>query len=120
MMPRYIPWVRHKRRQQASTAMKALAMAVSIVAIPTAVLAQAAITGTVLDSSGATVAGVLVEASSPELIEKLRTTTSDYAGRYRIENLRPGTYAVRFTRAGLRVVEHDGIELTGSFTATVD
>jgi hypothetical protein len=100
--------------------MRALAIAVSIVAIPTAVLAQAAITGTVLDSSGAAVPGVIIEARSPELIEKVRTTVSDEGGRYRIENLRPGIYSVRFARAGLMEVEHDGIELTGSFTATVD
>jgi hypothetical protein len=100
--------------------MRAFVLAISIVAIPTAVLAQAAISGTVLDSSGAAVAGVAVEASSPELIEKVRTTISDESGRYRIENLRPGTYAVRFARAGLSEVEHDGIELSGSFTATVD
>ena len=95
-------------------------MAVSIVAIPTAVLAQAAITGIVLDSSGASVAGVVVEATSPELIEKLRTTTTGENGRYRIENLRPGIYVVRFERAGLAEVRRDGIELTGSFTATID
>ena len=57
--------------------MRALLLAVSLVVIPTAVLAQAAIAGVVLDSSGAAVAGVVVEASSPELIEKLRTTISD-------------------------------------------
>jgi hypothetical protein len=100
--------------------MRALVIAISIIAIPTAALAQAAITGTVLDSSGAAVADVVVEASSPELIEKIRTTMTDESGRYRIENLRPGIYSVRFARAGLAEVEHDGIELTGSFTATVD
>lgn len=100
--------------------MRALLLAVSIVVIPSAVLAQAAITGTVLDASGAALAGAVVEASSPELIEKLRTTISDQSGRYRIENLRPGTYTVRFARAGLSEVRRDGIDLTGSFTATVD
>ena len=100
--------------------MRALLLAVSLVVIPTAVLAQAAIAGVVLDSSGAAVAGVVVEASSPELIEKLRTTISDESGRYRLENLRPGTYTVRFAHAGLSEIQRDGIELTGLFTATVD
>ncbi len=71
--------------------MRALLLAVSLVVLPTAVLAQAAIAGVVLDTSGAAVAGVVVEASSPELIEKLRTTISDESGRYRLENLRPGS-----------------------------
>jgi len=100
--------------------MRALLLAVSLVVSSTAVLAQAAITGVVLDSSGAAVAGVVIEVTSPELIEKLRTTISDGNGRYRLENLRPGTYSVRFAHAGLSEIERDGIELTGSFTATVD
>jgi len=100
--------------------MRALAIAVAIVLIPTAVLAQTAITGTVLDSSGASVPGVVVETTSPELIEKVRTATTDEDGRYRIENLRPGIYSVRFERTGMAGVLRDGIELTGSFTATVD
>jgi len=100
--------------------MRALVVAVSIVATPTAVLAQAAISGVVRDSSGAAVAAVVVEATSPELIEKARATVSNEGGYYRIENLRPGTYAVRFVHAGLREVRREGIELTGSFTATVD
>jgi hypothetical protein len=100
--------------------MRALLVAVSIVVTPTAVFAQAAIAGVVLDSSGAAVANVVVEATSPALIEKFRTTVSDESGRYRLENLRPGTYAVRFTRSGLGEIQRDGIELTGSFTATVD
>ena len=41
--------------------------------------------------------GVTVEAASPALIEKVRTTVTDGNGRYRIENLQPGTYLVTFT-----------------------
>jgi hypothetical protein len=43
-------------------------IAVSIVDIPAAVLAQAAISRTTLDEAGAAVAGVTVEASGPELL----------------------------------------------------
>jgi len=46
--------------------MRAFVLAVSIVGTPTAVLAQAAIPGTLLDSSGAAVAEVIVKATSPE------------------------------------------------------
>ena len=72
------------------------------------------------DASGAVLPGVTVEASSPVLIEKVRTTVSDDRGLYRIVNLPPGTYVVTFTLQGFNVVKRDGIELTGSFTAQID
>ena len=56
-------------------------------------LAQASIAGVVRDASGAVLPGVTVEAASPALIEKVRTVVTDGAGQYRIEPLRPGTYA---------------------------
>ena len=65
-------------------------------------------------------AGVAVEASSPALIERARQAVTDDGGRYRIEDLRPGTYTVTFVRAGWRTVVRTGVELTGSSTATVD
>ena len=47
--------------------------------------------------------GVTVEASSPALIEKVRSAVTDGSGQYRIEDLRPGTYAVTFScRASAR------------------
>ena len=64
--------------------------------------------------------GVTVEASSPVLIEKVRTTVSDDRGLYRIVNLPPGTYVVTFTLQGFNVVKRDGVELTGAFTAQID
>src|SRR5215469_9857563 len=85
------------------------------IVVPSPAFAQAAITGTVKDTSGAVVPGVTVEASSPELIEKVRTAVSDGTGRYRIENLRPGIYAVTFTLTGFNTFKREGIELTGSF-----
>ena len=44
---------------------------------------------------------------------------TDGAGQYRIEQLRPGTYTVTFTLPGFSTVKREGIELAGSFTATV-
>ena len=85
-----------------------------------AAFAQAAIAGSVKDSSGAALPGVTVEASSPALIEKTRTAVTDGHGRYRIEDLRPGVYTVRFTLKGWRPSQLEGVELTGSFTATAD
>jgi hypothetical protein len=88
--------------------------------IPAVARAQATIAGTVRDSSGAALPGVTVEASSPALIEKVRSATSDGSGLYRIVNLPPGVYAVSFTIPGFNVIRREGIELSGSFTALID
>jgi len=82
--------------------------------------AQATITGLVKDSSGAVLPGVLVEAASPALIEKVRSAVTDGSGQYRIVDLRPGVYSVTFTLTGFNTVKREGIELTGTFTSTVN
>ncbi len=89
-------------------------------AAPAALFAQASITGVVKDASGAVLPGVTVEASSPELIEKVRTSVTDGTGQYRIVDLRAGVYSVSFALTGFGTVKREGIELTGSFTATVN
>ena len=71
---------------------------------PSVVFAQASITGTVRDTSGAVLPGVTVEATSPALIEKARTATTDGNGQYRIVDLRAGQYAVTFTLPGFTTV----------------
>ena len=91
-----------------------------LVCAPAAAHAQASLTGVVRDTSGAVLPGVTVEASSPALIEKIRAVVSDGTGRYRIEELRPGTYALSFTLPGFATVRREGIELTGSFVATIN
>lgn len=78
------------------------------------------IAGVVRDSSGAVLPGVTVEATSPALIEKVRTAVTDGAGLYRILDLRPGEYTVTFTLPGFSVIRREGILLTSSFTATVN
>jgi len=88
--------------------------------LPTAAFAQGAITGVVRDASGAVLPGVTVEAASPVLIEKVRSVLSDSTGQYRIENLRPGSYALTFTLPGFTTVKRDGIELKGDFVASVN
>jgi hypothetical protein len=99
---------------------KALAVAALIILIPTGARAQAVIAGSVRDTSGAVLPGVTVEASSPALIEKVRTAISDGSGQYRIEDLRPGVYKVSFSLPGFSTFEREGVELTGSFTATIN
>src|ERR1051326_2697055 len=76
----------------------------------------ASIAGLVTDTSGAVLPGVLVEASSPVLIEKVRTGTTDGTGRYTITELRPGTYSATFTLNGFATVKREGIVLTGTGT----
>jgi carboxypeptidase family protein len=88
--------------------------------LPTSGFAQATITGVIKDASGAVLPGVIVEASSPALIEKVRSAISDGSGQYRIVDLRPGTYTVSFSLTGFNSLQRGGIELTGSFTATVN
>ena len=56
---------------------------------PATAWAQTTLAGAVRDNTGAVLPGVTVEAASPALIEKVRTATTDGAGRYRIENLQP-------------------------------
>jgi hypothetical protein len=97
-----------------------LAMFGAVALFPSLLYAQASITGTARDSSGAVVPGVTVEASSPALIEKVRSAVTDGSGQYRIVDLRPGTYVVTFTLTGFAPVKREGIELTGSFVATVN
>src|SRR5262245_33755331 len=82
--------------------------------------AQATIAGAVKDSSGAVLPGVTVEAASPALIEKVRTTVSDGAGRYRIEDLRPGTYTVTFTLPGFVTLKRDGVVVSGTGVIAID
>jgi hypothetical protein len=80
----------------------------------------ASMTGVVRDTSGAVLPGVTVETSSPVLIEKVRTAVTEDTGRFRIVNLPAGTYSVTFTLPGVRTVRREGIELTGSFNATIN
>ena len=90
--------------------------------LPAAASAQdaASIAGSVADSTGGVLPGVTVVASSPALIEGSRTVVTDGAGAFRIVALRPGTYSLTFTLPGFNTVLREGIELQGSFAATVD
>jgi hypothetical protein len=102
-----------------STRWVALILAWAVL-LPALAFAQGSITGTVKDATGAFLPGVTVEASSPVLIEKARSVVTDGAGRYQVVDLRPGAYSVTFTLPGFTQFKRDGIELTGSFAATVD
>ncbi len=96
-------------------------MLACLVLAPVLASAQtSSISGTVKDDTGAVMPGVTIEAASPALIEKVRSTTSSGSGQYSILALRPGTYTVTFTLPGFTTVVRQGIELTSDFTATIN
>ena len=87
---------------------------------PTVSFAQSAIAGVVTDATGAVLPGVTIEAASPALIGKVRTALSDGSGRYRIEDLRPGTYKVTFTLPGFSTFVREDVVLETNFTASIN
>ncbi len=101
-------------------AVKTLGVLACLVLFPTLAFAQASITGVVKDTSGAVLPGVTVEVASPVLIEKTRSTVTDGSGVYRFVSLLPGTYSVSFTLTGFQTVKREGVELSGTFIATIN
>jgi hypothetical protein len=95
-------------------------VALAWLALPATARAQSAFAGVVKDATGAVLPGVTVEASSPALIEKVRSVTTDANGAYKIENLRPGTYTLTFNLPGFSTVKKDAIELQSNFTSTIN
>jgi len=97
-----------------------VAVASVLSCVPAAAQGTSGIGGVVKDSSGGVLPGVVVEATSPVLIEKVRSVTTDEQGQFKIVNLIPGVYTVTFTMQGFSSVKHEGIELFSNFTATVN
>src|ERR1051326_798532 len=105
-------------RGRVTTLLGALAL---LLLVPAAAFAQqGTIAGSVRDTSDALMPGVTVEVSSPALIERVRTTTTDSSGAYRITALPVGTYSVSFSLSGFKKEERQDIVLTSGFTATVN
>jgi hypothetical protein len=92
----------------------------TLILVPLAARAQGSIAGSIKDPSGALLPGVTVEASSPALIEKVRTAVSDSSGNYRIIDLPPGTYSIQFSLTGFKKVIREGIIIQGTFSAPVN
>ena len=88
--------------------------------LPASAFAQASITGVVKDSSGAVLPGVTVEAASPALIEKVRSAVTDGSRPVPYRRSAGGTYNVTFALTGFSTVKREGVELTGSFTASIN
>jgi hypothetical protein len=92
----------------------------SLLLLPAGAFAQATLAGVARDSSGAVLPGVTVEASSPVLIEKTRSATTDGTGQYRIPDLTPGNYKVTFTLSGFATVNREDVELAGGGVTTIN
>src|SRR5580765_1482186 len=113
------------QKRQGASMRKALALsilAVLLLGIPSAVHAQAlgTIAGVAKDTSDAVLPGVVVEASSPVLIEKTRSATTDGRGQFTIVNLPPGTYNVTFSLSGFAPLNRQGIEVSIGITASLN
>src|SRR5262245_41649864 len=98
-----------------------LALTTVLVLVPIVASAQTGtIAGVVRDTSGAVMPGVTVEATSPALIERVRSSLTDGSGQYKIVDLPPGDYTVTFTLTGFNSVKREGIALSAGVTATVN
>jgi len=91
-----------------------------VIGLPAIVQAQTSLVGIVRDESGAVLPGVTVEASSPALIEGVRSVTTDEQGRYRIEALRPGPYTLTFALSGFNQFVRTGVDVPSDTVVTVN
>src|SRR5262245_48945214 len=91
----------------------------AIVLIPNLAHAQS-LAGIVRDASGGVRPEVTVEAASPALIEKVRTTVSDGTGQYLILDLTPGEYKLTFTLPGFTTVVREAVEVSGAAVITIN
>jgi iron complex outermembrane recepter protein len=91
-----------------------------VAVVPRAAAAQAILAGEVKDTTGAVLPGVTVEAASPALTDKARTSVTDNSGRYRIESLPPGNYTVTFSLAGFVPAKRADLIVGGAGVVTVD
>jgi len=82
------------------TRLSRLIAAAGVLWLLPALASAQSLAGAVRDTSGGVLPGVTVEASSPALITKVRTSVTDASGQYRIPDLPPGTYKITFSLPG--------------------
>jgi len=80
---------------------------------------RASITGTVLDPSGAVIAGVEVTARNIDTNVETASVTND-DGIYLVPNLPPGTYALTFRRAGFKETVQPSVTLISTQVAGIN
>ena len=97
-----------------------LSLAAVLVALMPAMVSAQSIAGVVRDASGAVLPGVTVEATSPALIEKVRSAVTDGSGQFRLDSLSAGTYSVTYTLPGFSTVKRDGVQVQTGVTVTLN
>src|SRR5438067_13521491 len=78
------------------------------------------IVGVITDASNAVMPGVTVSVSGERLIGGVQTQVTDTTGSYRFDRLPPGSYALKFELQGFKTIPRDAIQISASFTATVN
>jgi Carboxypeptidase regulatory-like domain len=81
--------------------------------------ANAGLTGTVTDASGALVGGANVTITNPATGTKSHTTTSS-AGTYAVTGLTPGVYSITVEAAGFKTNIQNSVNVEVSTTATIN
>jgi hypothetical protein len=110
----------HTKRCVVRKATKLALVLAGILLAPAAALAQSSIAGVVRDTSGAVLPGVLVEATSDVLIEKVRSSVTDENGQYRIVALPPGTYTVTFALTGFNTIKRGEVNVPSDFVVPLN
>ena len=100
---------------------RSLTMALLLAAVAPAIAAgqDAALSGTVTDTTGLVLPGVTVEARSAAG-EPVRTAVTDGAGVFTIAPLPPGAYDVTFNLTGFSPAVRDAVEVGVGATVTLD
>ena len=75
--------------------------------------------GSILDKSGASVAGAAITLTDNELSVQ-RSTVSNSTGAYEFASLPPGTYSLRVEAPGFRAYDQKNIQLLVNNPATVN
>lgn len=97
-----------------------LAVAACMLAIPAYAQGTAVVTGRVVDAATkAPVGDVVVTATSPAL-QGEQIVVSDASGTYRIPNLPPGVYTLRFEKEGFRPFARGDIQLRSDRTVRLN
>ncbi|WP_114207093.1 carboxypeptidase-like regulatory domain-containing protein [Acidisarcina polymorpha] len=81
--------------------------------------ANAGITGTITDSSGAILAGATVTITNTGTGQKIQTTSSS-AGTYAVTGLTPGVYSIAVEANGFKKQVQNSVRVEVSTTATID
>lgn len=106
-------------RQMCRIALAALFLAASWQQSAPAQVLYGSIVGTVNDASGAAVPDAQVTATNKQT-GQVRNATSNEAGGYTFVAVQPGTYEVKVTKQGFRIVTEPAIEVSANNTTRSD